>query len=232
MDTTPALDAALSGGSVIFFVCGKADLPGYTLRLLDGASSVTWAEGTFVGRDPTFGVMSAIEPVTDGVGDQAPMLGMTLLPPSEAAAASLAAPGMQGSRLRIWLGALDLTTKAVIADPYLIFDGELDQPTLTIDRGTRELDFECVSSFEKLFRNDEGHRLSQAHHQEIWPGETGLADVTGVVKQVLWGPGDKIAGSFPGAGGGSIGGGNGGGFDAPGSQPGSLSVSFDAARDY
>lgn len=209
MDTTPALDAALSAPSVTFFLCGRADLPGYTLRLLDGASEVTWAEGKFVGRDPRFGVLSSIEPLSDGVGDQAPTLSISFQPPDDAAAGDLASAAMQCSRIRIWIGALDYNG-AVVADPYLLFDGELDQPTLGIDAGVRDLAFECTSAFEKLFRNDEGHRLSLAHHQEIWPGETGLAAVAGVVKQVIWGPGDKIAGSFPGSGGG--GGGGGGGF--------------------
>src|SRR5688500_6691140 len=122
METTAALDTELASDGVTFFLCGRADLPNYTLRLLDGASEVTWSEGTFKGRDDTFGVLAAIEPISDGVGDQAPQLAITLNPPSEAASASLSHPDMQGSRLRIWIGALDKATKAVIASPYLLFD--------------------------------------------------------------------------------------------------------------
>ena len=210
METTPALDAELAKDGVTFFICGRIDLPDYTLRLLDGSGEVTWGEGTFRGRDDLFGVLGGMDAITDGVGDQAPQLSVSFLPPSEAAAAELVAPEMQGSRIRVWIGALDGTTKEVVDEPYLLFDGELDQPTIIGDRGLREVEYDCVSAFELLFEVDEGNRLSDAHHQEVWPGETGLSAVTGVVKQVIWGPGDKIAGGFSGSGG--VGGGGGGGF--------------------
>ena len=64
---------------------------------------------------------------------------------------------------------------------------------MTVGEGQRELEFEAVSAFEKLFSDEEGIRLSDSNQMEVW-GETGLKDVTGVVKQVIWGPGDKING--------------------------------------
>lgn len=215
MDTSPALDAALATDGVTFFLCGKAELPAYTLRLLGGDGEVEWSEGTFVGRDDTFGVIGSIEAISDGVGDQAPQLTITFLPPSEASSAALSSPDMQGSPLKIWLGALDLATKTVIAEPYLLLDLVLDQPVLSIDKSAKEIAYECVSGFERLFMQDEGLRLSDASHQDYWPGETGLIDMTGIVKTIIWGPGEKIAGnsSFGTDGGGSYvdGGGFGGG---------------------
>lgn len=199
MDTTPALDAALSAPQVTFFICGKLELPGTTVRLLDGAGQVTWSEGTFVGSDPVYGSVAAIGAPGDGQEDQAPQLNITLNPPSDTAAVTLATPQMQGSRIRLWLGAI--VNGAVVADPYLLFDGQLDQPILEIDAGTRTLEYECVSSFERLFREDEGIRLSDANHKEVWPGETGLQDVSGITKQVLWGPGDRPDGFAMGGGG-------------------------------
>lgn len=203
---TPAMETALRQQGVLIFVCGQAELPGYNLRLLDGAGEVTWGGVTFRSKDERFGILGGIDAITDGIGDQAPQVSVTFLPPSETAAADLAHPSQQSSRIRLWIGAIDPATRAVIAEPYILFDGELDQPTLTIDKGHREVEFDCVSSFEKLFRDEEGVRLSDTHHQEIWPGEQGLSDVTGIVKQIIWGPGDKIAGSFYSSGSGGSGG--------------------------
>ena len=188
METTPALDAALNQNYVRFFLAGKAELPGHTARLLEASGSVTWSEGTFTGEDSLLGTINAIDTINDGIGDQAPQITIKFNPKDDADAIEICSPDMQGSRMRIWLGALT-TAGAVVADPYLIFDGELDQPTLSIDIGTRELKYDCVSSFEKLFMLDEGNRLNQSHHQEVWPGEEGLNHVTGVTRSVIWGPG-------------------------------------------
>src|SRR3546814_20326641 len=87
---------------------------------------------------------------------------------------------MQGSVVSLWLAAVDRATGAVIPEPLLLFTGELDQPTLTVDKGSRELEFECVSGFERLFDNEEGLRLADSWHQSVWPGEMGLANVTGI----------------------------------------------------
>jgi hypothetical protein len=87
----------------------------------------------------------------------------------------------------------------VVPDPYLLFDGVIDVPVLSFSEGSRQVAFDVVSNFERLFLDDEGSRLSPAAHKSIWPGETGLDDVTGIVRQVLWGPGDPITGSAPGS---------------------------------
>lgn len=217
MDTTAALDTALNQESVIFFLATKIELPGATVRLLDGSSEITWAEGTFTGSDNVFGTLDNIEAISDGMDEQAPALSLTFIPPSTAAVASLASPSQQGSRIRIWVGALDKTTKAVVSDPYQLFDGVLDQPTLSIDAGQRSVEMLCASYFEKLFTDDESSRLNPACHKDVWPGETGLDAITGIVRQVIWGPGDKISGSSPG---GSIGGGGFGGSAEISNRPG------------
>lgn len=208
METSAALDSALNKDRVIFFVAIKVDLPTSVVRLVDGAGEVTWGEGTFKGEDATFGVLDNIDSINDGIEEQAPTLTATFIPAEDADVALLVASQHQGSRIRIWLGALDTVSKAVIADPFQLFDGELDQPTLVIDDGTRHVEMECASNFERLFFDDEGIRLSPGHHKTFWPGELGLDDITGIVRQVIWGPGDKIRSSAPGGAG--VGGGGGG----------------------
>lgn len=220
-DMTPAMEAALATSGVTVFVAGEVNFPGYDLRLLDGAGKVTWAQGTFIGRDDTFGQIASVDAINDGFGDQAPMLSFSLNPPSETAAADLLNPAIQGSRVRIWLGAM-LTPKVVVSDPYLLFDGFVDQPALNVGRGTREITYECVSQFERFFRDEEGARLSQSNQQRFFSTDTFLNDVTGIVKNVHWGPGDPIGGSpvaygySGGFGGGS---GRGGGYRGFGLTP-------------
>ncbi|MBM3927856.1 MAG: hypothetical protein FJ335_05270 [Sphingomonadales bacterium] len=208
---SPALDAELRSNAPIVFGAIAIDMPEGRLGLLDGAGSLTFAGRTFVGEDPVFGVLSEVENLTDGGSDDAPAFGMTLLTGSDAAAATLAAPAMQGSPVLVWIGAVDRISGLPI-DPELIFTGELDVPKLTSDTQGRRLDYEVVSVFERLFEGDESARLSSGHHRSLFPNEAGLDFVTGVTEPVYWG----VAGNpssvttYPGGGYGGGGGDYGG----------------------
>jgi hypothetical protein len=204
-ELTPAMDAALSAPAPTVFGAVEIALPGYNLRLLDGAGLLSFGGKTFVGRDPVYGTLAAIEDIGDGLSDEAPAVGLTLLPASDAAAADLAAPTMQGAPVAIYVGALDRATGAVIPDPYLLFLGEIDVPTLKSGKNSRSLEFEVVSVAERFFDDDEGARLADGFHKSVWPGENGFAFVTGVVETVYWGmdppPGAVIAGGAMGVAG-------------------------------
>jgi hypothetical protein len=184
---SPALDAALRADAPVVFGAVSLALPGVTVNLLDGAGQLTFGGKTYVGEDATFGVLAAVESLSDGLGDSAPALTISLFPASSAAAASLAAPNMQGSAVTVHLGAVDRATGAVIPDPYLLFLGELDVPVLQSGADTRKLDYTVVSVFERLFESDEASRLSPGYHRSIFPNEAGLDMVTGVDQPVYWG---------------------------------------------
>ena len=184
---TPALDAALSADKPIIFGAVEINLPGYDIRLLDGSGIVAFGGHAYTGLDPTYGVLAAIDSLSDGVGDEAPGLNITLQPATDAAVADLASPEMQGSRVRLWLGAIDRPTGAAITSPFLLFDGQLDVPTLKVGLRTRDLEYECVSSFEQFFFNEEGTRLSDSFHESIWPGELGFTNMTGITRTIYWG---------------------------------------------
>ncbi|WCT73925.1 hypothetical protein PQ455_01445 [Sphingomonas naphthae] len=184
---TAAMDAVLDADRALVTLLIEVQLPDHTIRLIAGSGVLLWNGNTFSGADPLFGTLKAIDDISDGTGDEAPALGFSLLPPSDTAAALLSSPTYQGSPVYVWLAGVYPTTGNVVPDPYLLFSGELDQPTLTIDRGQRQVDFDCVSAMERLLDDDEGARLSDAFHQSIWPGETGFANITGIEKTIYWG---------------------------------------------
>lgn len=209
---TPAVEAALEADTPLVAGLLKIQLPDATICLLDGSGTLTIGGDTYVGADDVFGSLAAIDEITDGIGDQAPAISFTLHPADDAAAADLAGPLMQGSPVTLMLVAINRANGAVIPDPLVLFQGELDQPVLNIDKGVRELEYECVSSMERLFENKEGVRLADSFHQAIWPGELGLGNVTGIVKTIYWGvhaPTSAVTAyppSFPVGVGGAIGG--------------------------
>lgn len=186
----PLLGAALSQRTVTLFCAVRIDLTatlGRPLLLLDGAGQVTFGGETYLGRDLDFGVLDAMEVISDGGGDDAPEIGIAISPPGATAVATLASPAMQGAEVRVFVGAIDDATGAPIGTPELKFTGEVDVPALSVSTGERKLDLSIVSAFERMFEVEEGVRAQDGWHQSIWPGELGLEYMTGTDRNLYWG---------------------------------------------
>ncbi len=181
----------------------KIEFPTRTVRLCDGGYFV-WGAETYRASDAVFGTIGSIEELTEGVGDEVPALELVLNPPIETAPASLVQPGFQNSRVRLWLAQYNPVTGAITGSPQLLFDGQVDQSTLAIGRGRRDLQISVVSKLERLFQRNIGNTLNANFHKSVWPGETGEDNATGLVRSVAWGveapPGTYGAGSYGGGG--------------------------------
>jgi hypothetical protein len=174
--------------SVLMFAAVEIALPGSGyIRLVDGSGRVSFGGRTFVSLDDDYGVLADLEPISDGLGDEAPALRVTINPPTADAAAILAGQDMQGRRVLVWVGALDPVLGQVVPDPLLVFAGEVDQGIVRVGLGTRALVLEVVSVWDRLFEDLEGPRLTNSYHQAAWPGERGLEFVTDVKRQLPWG---------------------------------------------
>lgn len=209
MSIDPTLQAALGQDGAWIFGAIRIALPGATLRLLDGAAVATIDGETYAGSDPVFGTLASLDEISAGIGDEAPELKLSLYPADGTAAATLASPAMQGSEVRIMVGAINPATGALIGTPELKFLGEIDVPTLINGQGQRMVEYSIVSVFERLFEVDEGQRATEGFHQSIWPSELGLSFMTGTEDKLWWG-------GKPPAGAGNFGPGGGGGMSSPG----------------
>lgn len=184
----PTLKNALAQPSVLLFGALRIELPDYTIRLLDGSASLVIEGETYVGKDETFGTISTISDLNEEIGDSAPEISVTLMPPDLPATAALANPAMQGSVARLMVGAVDPITGTVLGQPETVFLGEIDVPKIEVDQsGARTVEFTIVSVFERLFEVEEGQRASNGWHQSIWPGEKGLEFMTGTDVNLYWG---------------------------------------------
>lgn len=221
---TPQLENELSQPSAAVFFAVEVIAPSFTLRLLDGASEVAFSpDRVFRGSDETFGTMGALQAVTEGMGNEAPRMRLEIRPPTRAAAATLNLPENQGSKVRLYFGAVHSVTGAVIPDPELIFFGKLDVPKYMGGK-TRRVEFDVFSAWEELFTESEGERLNHAFHTKVFPGERGLEYVSDVERQLPWGadvPKSPAVSSATGVGGGGAGGGGyGGGVGGSGGSGG------------
>lgn len=191
---SPGMEAALAGERAIVFAAIDMDTPGRQVRLLVNGGFVVMPDAItgepvrYESRDDVFGVFSDIEDLADGVGNEAPSVQVTLIPPSDIATGQVAAVELQGSPVRIQIGVVDAITGQVIDEPMLILDGELDTATIRIDEnGNRKVDDEITSVFEEFFLANDQARLSDGFHQYLWPGELGCDGVTWVTHQIYWG---------------------------------------------
>ncbi|WP_336974163.1 hypothetical protein [Sphingobium aromaticiconvertens] len=159
---------------------------GRVIRLCDGGW-VPWNTEVFRASHDQFGMIGSMEAFDEGVGDVVPSFRLTFLPISTAAAADLSAPGMQGSRTRLWIAEISDSNGLIIGDPDLQFDGMIDRTVLRVGIRKRELDIDFVSTAERLFTINEGNGLSATFHKSIFPGELGEDNATGLGTAVAWG---------------------------------------------
>ena len=184
----PALKSALAQPSVLLFGALKIELPSYTLRLVDGSATIVIGGETYVGLDATFGTIAEMSQMTEEIGDNAPEITVALYPPDVSATATLSHPNMQGSRATLMVGAADPLSGLAIGTPEILFLGEIDVPTISIEQnGARKVEYTIVSVFERLFEVEEGQRASNGWMQSVWPGDLGLEHMTGTDVNLYWG---------------------------------------------
>ncbi len=161
-------------------------LPDTTVRLCDGGF-IVFDSNTYRSADATFGTIASVEPMSEGIGEEVPALELVLLPDDSATPEDLSQPGFQQSIVRFWIGEFDPETGLIDGTPDLMFHGQIDQTTLTVSKGRRELAMTIVSTVEKLFLRNRGNSLSPRFHKSVWTGETGHDNATGLTTPVAWG---------------------------------------------
>ena len=188
----PTLEAELATDNpLLFFAVAltiQSESPETVLRLIDGSIADIVIDGnTYKRSHDTYGTMSVTDPIVDGLGDESPHINITYYPPSNVAAADLAAAAQQGAPVELWFGAIDRVTGQPKGTPELLFAGEVDQPVLHVGENSRSVDIDVASVFERLFESDESITLTTASHQVYYPGELGFEMVVDIDRQLPWG---------------------------------------------
>ena len=132
-------------------------------------------------------MLDTIKGLASSLGDTAPSLKVGLIPAGNAALAQLLDPAVQGSHITVSMGCIDILTGLVIGTPLVLFEGELDVPTVDWGPNDRRIEYSIGGIGERLFMTEEAIRLSDTWHQHVWPGELGLSLVTDVETWVPWG---------------------------------------------
>ena len=184
----------------------RLDLPSGAVFLSDGGVT-SWGGNSYVAAHPVLGSFSQIGEMTEGFGPELPEQEIVFAPPSNAALGLLQTGSFRRSPVRLWLAEFNPATGAVVGTPDLRFAGRMDRVRQQFGLRQLSIVLSCVPEFEVLLFSDDGNGLSASFHKQVFPGETGHDQATGLVRAVTWG-----IESGPGLGGVGFGGGGGGGF--------------------
>ena len=210
MSMSPAMLAALKARNPLLVHLLKIELPGRTIRLVDGSGYVLWNGESFTAEDDEFGKIAGFGELTEADGTEAPRQAVQLLPTGNAALAALTAPGAQGSPVTIFAAVVDRQTGQVVGEPDPRFIGELDDAGFTHGKNSTLLELELSTIWERLFDDNEGHRWNDAFWTYLYGSNArAFAHVTNAGRKLFWGyngPSTGSGGSSYG-GGGSVGGG-------------------------
>lgn len=188
MDAT--LIAAFQQPAFVKATLVRFDMAGGAICLTDGGFVIFDAgEGdgpeAYVGHHPVYGSLDTVGSIKDGSEAQTTRIDLSLLPASDAAAAALASPTTQGTRVQWWEGVVDPETGVLLGVPELKFDGEIDKARFQVS-DSWNLTLECGTQAERQLEPNADWRLNNSFHQLIWPGELGLSFVDGVTRKLTW----------------------------------------------
>ena len=139
----------------------------------------------YLGEHPDIGSLDSVSSISDGAEATTTRVEVVILPRDDVAAATLGAPANQGARVQWWEGVVDPASGGLVGEPLLKFDGEIDKPRLSVG-DSWALTLECGTQAERQLEPNADWRLNHAFHSRVWPGETGLINVTNSVRKIYW----------------------------------------------
>lgn len=121
------------------------------VRMWSGIGNLTWSASTWVGAGNLLGVGAALETQElRATGVDITLSGV----PSELLSLALSEP-YQGRACQIYLGALNINTGVLIADPYMVYSGRMDTMTVSENGDTASIGLATESRLIDLERSRE-----------------------------------------------------------------------------
>lgn len=212
MAMNPAMLAALQAKNPILVHLVRIELPGKTIRLLDGSGYVAWGSEVFQGSDPVFGTIAGFGDFQETEGTESPRQEISLLVSNNGALTDLTSPSSQGSPVSIYAAVVARDTGQLIGVPDARFVGEIDDASVSFNKNGKLLKIELSTVWELLFDDNEGARWNDTFWKYLYgPSAGAFYGVTNVKEKLYWGyngPNNGSGGGYSG-GGGFIGGGGG-----------------------
>ena len=179
---TAALAAALSATVVKPVFIAKFDFPSASVHLWSGNADLVWGGNTYTGLGDLSSINFPAETVSGSTAGAS--FALSGIPSSTT---SLALDeNYKNAPCRVWIGALNITTDALIADPYLKYRGIIDNMSMNDDGETAGITVN-VEGFAYAVKPS-GLRYTDEDQQRTYAGDNGLEFVAGLQgKEIVWG---------------------------------------------
>lgn len=147
-DLTAGMDSAVTADAVMPIIIAEIQTASGYVRVWNGVGDLPWNSQTWQGVG-TFGGVSPVQETTElqatGVNFQ-----LSGIPP--ALISTALADIRWGKSASVWVGALNLSTRAVVPDPHLMFSGLTDVPAIEEGADTATISISAESRLIDLDR--------------------------------------------------------------------------------
>lgn len=128
--------------------------PGGDVRVWSGVGDLSWDSGEGYGAQVFTGIgnFGGVSPVQETADLQAAGVNFTLSGVPSAMLATILGQIRYGRPARLWFGAFDTTTGALITSPYPMFSGRTDVPTIDEGAETSVIQLSAESALIDLDR--------------------------------------------------------------------------------
>jgi hypothetical protein len=159
----------------------ELDLPDGFLRLSNSTANRVWNGHTWLGG----GNFTAIQPIEEGVNPQSAALNIVISGIDNTYVQAIMEDHYQGRSAKIWVAPLD-TNEQVIANPILVFQGRMDEPSITMGATA-----DITISLENRWADWDRPRLrryNDSDQQLEYPGDLGFQFVEQMeTMELSWG---------------------------------------------
>jgi hypothetical protein len=184
-DLTAPMEAAIAANRMRRVRFIEVEFSTGFLRLCTAGHNITWDDKVWTGAGGLLG-MSAIKETREIVASEL-TISLSGLPPSHKSLALSAA--RQNKPGKVWEGARDETTGAIIADPKLSFVGRMDVVDIEDNAETCTIAVTFANRLADLMTPRE-RRYTHEDQQIDYAGDKGFEFVPGLQdKAIVWGRG-------------------------------------------
>lgn len=178
-----ALSTAVAQTALAPVILAELDFSSGFVRVWNGVGTMVWNGKNWLGT----GALMRLSPIEETREIEAVGLSLALSGVPSAMVAVAYGDFSQGRPAKVWLGALDIASGAMVSDPVAIFQGRMDTISDSDDGAEAVITVTAESNLADLKRL-RARFLTDQDQQRIFPGDRSLRYLSSLQERpVYWG---------------------------------------------
>ena len=178
-----ALISALESGQVSTFRLLKLAFSSTTFYMTDYARDISYSGDNYISDGSIIEMGDIIEEITMGI----PRVTLAFSGANSALISAILSESLINRDATIHVGCIDVTDGTIIDTPILIFEGFMDEPTVSEDENyNAEVQIICTSHWAN-FEQKNGRHTNDSEQQALFSGDKGFEFASKVLDTIYWG---------------------------------------------